>query len=327
MTTTTLNETDFGQPAPPGGVIGEARFSKGLARALACFSIGLGAAELVAPRAMARLVGLGSGKRKTGLLRAFGLREISSGLGILARPGVPWVGSRVVGDVLDAAVLLAALRARGDRRRRALVALGAVVGVGALDYYAARRLRRSETVLRSREHAGIKVRKAITINLPPEEVYRFWRDFANLPRFMRHLQSVEPIDGRQSRWTGRAPAGGTVEWRAELLEDVPNQRISWQSLEGGDVESAGSVSFAPAPGGRGTEVLVDLSYFPPAGTAGRVIARLFGEAPEQQIEADLRAFKQILETGEVVHSDASIHRGRHPARPTGEAPAIEAGIP
>jgi len=72
---------------------------------------------------------------------------------------------------------------------------------------------------------------------------------------------------------------------------------------------------------------VDLSYFPPAGSAGRVIARLFGEAPEQQIEADLRAFKQVLETGEVVHSDASIHRGRHPARPTGDASAIEAGIP
>ena len=142
MATAQWHETEYGERAAERRGRGDRTFSRGLARALAWFSIGLGAFELIAPRTVARLAGLGSGKGKTSLLRAFGLRELSSGLAILARPGVPGVGSRVVGDVIDAAVLVAALRARGARRRQALVALSVVVGVGALDYYAARRFRR-----------------------------------------------------------------------------------------------------------------------------------------------------------------------------------------
>jgi uncharacterized membrane protein len=296
------------EPAGPG---------RRLARTLGWFGIGLGMAELVAPGRLGHLIGI-TGNRNRVLLRAFGLREITSGAGILARPGSPrWLGSRVAGDVLDFAMLAAALGMRGARRKRVLAATAAVLGVAAVDLYAAHRLKHRPTArLGVGEQGGMEVRKAITVNRSPDEVYRFWRDLSNLPRFMSHLQSVDVIDESRSHWVARAPAGGTVEWDAEIVDDRPNQRIAWQSLEGSEVENAGSVTFTPAPGERGTEVRVALRYLPPAGATGRAIARLFGQEPGQQIEADLRAFKQVIETGEVVHSDASIHRGPHPAQPT-----------
>jgi uncharacterized membrane protein len=149
----------------------------------------------------------------------------------------------------------------------------------------------------------------------PEQVYEFWRDFRNLPRFMEHLESVELLEGRRSRWRAKAPVGSNVEWEAEIVEDRPNEMISWRSLPGSEVDNTGSVRFLPAPGGRGTEIRVALEYDPPGGRLGAKVAKLFGEAPEQQVASDLRRLKQVLETGEVVHSDASIHRGMHPARP------------
>jgi uncharacterized membrane protein len=313
MINTILNETKRSEMSDVDR-IEEGGDGRGLARALGYFSIGLGAAEVAAPRAMAKLIGLHRRTPHAGLLRAFGLREIGSGLSILARPSAAPVGSRVVGDVLDAAVLLAVLGGKQTRKKRALVALAAVLGVAALDVYCTQRLRKARSVANGQQ--GVQVKKAITISRPPEEVYGFWRDFKNLPRFMSHLLSVEILDDKRSHWTARAPAGQQVEWRAELSEDVPNQQIAWRSLPGGDVEHAGSVSFRPAPGNRGTEIVVDLTYAPPAGSLGRVIASLFGEEPAQQIDADLRVLKQVLETGEVVQSDASIRHGLHPARPS-----------
>ena len=155
----------------------------------------------------------------------------------------------------------------------------------------------------------------MTINRSPEEIYHFWRDFQNLPRFMDHLESVDVLDERRSHWRAKAPAGKTVEWDAEIIEDRPNELIAWRSLENADVPNTGSVRFVPAPGGRGTEVHVELKYDPPGGAVGVAIAKLFGEEPNQQVATDLRRFKQVMETGEVVQSDASIHRGPHPARP------------
>jgi uncharacterized membrane protein len=313
MTNTIANETKRQEPYRREVASGVGT-GRGLARALGYFSMGLGAAELVAPRAMAKLIGIPYRRPHAGLLRAFGLREMGSGVSILARPGAGPVGSRVAGDVLDAAVLVAALGRRATRKKRALVALGAVLGVAALDVYVTQRLRRSRSAANGQQR--FQVRKAITINRPREEVYRFWRNFQNLPQFMRHLLSVEILDDKRSRWMARAPAGQKVEWTAELIEDVPNYTIAWRSIQDSDVEHAGSVAFRPAPGNRGTEIVVDLSYAPPAGSMGRVIASLFGEEPAQQIDADLRVLKQVLETGEVVQSDSSIHHGLHPARPS-----------
>jgi uncharacterized membrane protein len=146
--------------------------------------------------------------------------------------------------------------------------------------------------------AGIKVEKSVTINKPAEEIFRFWRNFENLPRFMNHLESVRVVDDKRSHWVAKAPAGTTVEWDAEINNEKENEMIAWRSLENADVPNAGSVHFQPAPGGRGTQVRVSLKYDPPGGIVGAAIAKLFGKNPEQQIDEDLRRFKQVMETGE-----------------------------
>ncbi|MEW6296827.1 MAG: SRPBCC family protein [Thermodesulfobacteriota bacterium] len=146
---------------------------------------------------------------------------------------------------------------------------------------------------------AVKVEKTITVNAAPDTVYRFWRDLENLPRFMRHLESVRTTDTARSHWVAKGPAGTTVEWDAEIIHEVENELIAWQSLANADVYNSGSVHFRPAPGGRGTEVHVVVRYTPPAGALGRAFAKLFGEEPGQQLEEDLRRFKQIIETGEI----------------------------
>lgn len=146
---------------------------------------------------------------------------------------------------------------------------------------------------------GIKVEKSVLINKSPEELYRFWRNFENLPRFMNHLESVKVNDDRHSHWVAKAPLGTTVEWDAEIINEKENELIAWRSLEGADVNNAGSVRFQPARGGRGTEVKVSLEYDPPAGVLGAAVAKLFGEEPNQQVEDDLRRFKQLMETGTI----------------------------
>ena len=166
------------------------------------------------------------------------------------------------------------------------------------------------------------VTKSITINRNAEDVYEFWHDFENLPRFMYHIEMVEVSGPRQSHWTAKGPAGGKVEWDAEITEDRPNELIAWRSVgSDDDVKNAGSVRFVRAPGGRGTEVHVDLLYDPTGGKIAALFAKLFGEEPNQQIEDDLRRFKQVMELGEIVRSDGSpkgVGQGmvkQHPAQP------------
>ncbi len=122
----------------------------------------------------------------------------------------------------------------------------------------------------------ISVRKAITIDKPPEELYRFWREFENLPRFMRHLQSVRS-SAERLHWVSTGPMGKTFSWDAEIVEDRENELISWRSLPGSQIENQGSVRFQPAPEARGTEMRVELLYRPPAGRLGAAFAMLFGE--------------------------------------------------
>ena len=145
----------------------------------------------------------------------------------------------------------------------------------------------------------IEVAKAVTINRPPEELYRFWRNFENLPSVMRHLESVTVQDDKRSHWIAKGPAGRHIEWDAEIVNEKTNQLIAWQSCEGADIDHWGVVRFLPAPGGRGTEVTVELEYEPIAGSFGASIAKLFGQEPAQQVEEDLRRFKQLMEAGEV----------------------------
>lgn len=145
----------------------------------------------------------------------------------------------------------------------------------------------------------IYVRKSITINRPREEVYQYWRNFENLPKFMRHLQQVHEETERLSHWKARGPAGFDVAWDAELTLDTPNEIVAWKSLPGAQIENSGEVRFEDAPGNRGTIVRVELTYRPPAGVLGAVVAKLFGEEPHGQIADDLRRLRSLLETGEV----------------------------
>jgi uncharacterized membrane protein len=150
---------------------------------------------------------------------------------------------------------------------------------------------------------GIRVDKNITVLKPRDEVYRFWRNLENLPRFMKHLESVRELDGNRSHWIAKAPAGRTVEWDAEIINEKEGELIAWRSLAGADVDSAGSVKFEDARGGRGTVVKVELQYNPPAGVVGAAVAWLFGEEPTQQIAEDLRRFKALVEAGEILTTE------------------------
>jgi len=273
------------------------------------------------------------------LMRACGLRELTSGIGILTQPGkAGWLTSRVGGDAMDLTLLAMAFGAQGAQRERVGLAAAAVAGVTVLDvmgmgmqrprsngHGGGQRALASDGLKRalSMGTKAIDVQQAITVNRPADVVYRFWHNLENLPRFMSHLESVTITGGRRSRWRAKAPAGLIVEWDAEITHDQINERIAWRSLAGADVENEGTVRFVPAPGDRGTEVHVQLKYHPPGGAVGRAIAKLFGQAPEQKVRADLRKLKQVLETGEVVQSDASIHTRPHSARPAGRDEHIE----
>ena len=147
--------------------------------------------------------------------------------------------------------------------------------------------------------AGIKVDRAMTINRPREEVYRFWRNFENLPLFMGHLKEVRLHGPKQSHWVAKAPMDMSIEWEAEIIEERENELIAWRSLPGSQVENSGTVRFQDATGDRGTIVHVKLKYNPPGGSASAAFASLFGDEPGQQVLESLRHFKQVMEAGEV----------------------------
>ncbi|RZS78404.1 SRPBCC family protein [Pigmentiphaga kullae] len=138
---------------------------------------------------------------------------------------------------------------------------------------------------------------AIVIDRPRQEIYRFWRDFSNLPRFMRHIVSIDVINDRRSRWTVKAPLGRLVEWIAHVVEDVPGERIAWEAEATADIPNHGRVEFHDAPDGAGTVVTATIAYQPPLGQAGRLLARLSRENPARQMAEDLRELKRYLEAG------------------------------
>jgi len=287
-----------------------------LAIGLGLFSIGLGLAEVAATGPLTRLIGVRDRDRTRAILRTFGAREIANGVAILTQPDrAAWLWTRVAGDGMSASALGSVLRSHNTDRGRAAAALGAVIGVTVLDVVAARRSGESGPGAAYERGRRVRVEQSVTVNRSLDEVYRFWRNLENLPRFMRHLESVKTIGDRRSRWRAKAPAGMTVEWEADIIDDREGERIAWRSLEGSDVEHEGSVRFARAPGARGTEVHVRLVYSPPGGAIGRGVAWLFGEEPRQQIREDLRRFKQIVETGEIPLSDGpGLWRAAQPAR-------------
>ncbi|MGI9114489.1 MAG: cyclase/dehydrase [Chthoniobacterales bacterium] len=284
-----------------------------LATGLGWFSIALGAAEILAPRALSRLIGF---KPRSLLLPALGLREITSGLGILNKRGTAgWLWSRVAGDAMDLALLGAARLSNDADENRVDAAGAAVLGVTALDIYCA--IQHSRDAVADRD---VHVRKVITVDRPPQQLYAFWRKLENLPRVMRNIESVRITGENRSHWTAIGPGGARVEWDAEITGDRPDELIAWQSLPGADVENYGSVRFEPASGRRGTMVRVSITYTPPAGNIGQTIAKMMGRAAEQEIQVDLYRFKQIMETGQITSTD-----GQPAGRPSSTSPLYDAG--
>jgi uncharacterized membrane protein len=208
---------------------------------------------------------------------------------------------RVVSGVAAAAVAVAALRRK--RLRPFLLPIAgslfsrAVTGRCAVNRALGRNTARHDRVspvASVPRGEGIKVERSVVVSRPLSEVYQFWRNFENLPRFMDHLESVTVIDENRSHWVAKAPVGTRVEWDATIHNELENELIAWRSLPGADVNNAGSVHFTAAGDGR-TEVRVVLSYEPPAGKLGAAVAKLLGEEPSRQVEDDLRRFKQVME--------------------------------
>lgn len=276
--------------------------------------LGLGVAQLLAPRQVSRSTGVHA---HPGMVRASGALSIASAVNILNRGKPAPLGLvRLACVALELTLLGRSVTHAASRGRRSRLALtGAGMAAAAmLDMSAAMKQGERQTMgERTTESGALAVEKCITVNKSPEECYRFWRNFDRFPEFMQHLEAVEKITDTRSHWKAKAPIGASVEWDAEITADQPGELLAWRSVEGADVDNGGSVRFEPAPGGRGTIVRVEMQYKPPGGKAGALVARLFGENPSQQIDGDLRRFKQLIETGEITTTEG---------QPSGERSAM-----
>ncbi len=148
------------------------------------------------------------------------------------------------------------------------------------------------------DHGSDVIGRTVTIARPRDELYAYWRDFSNLPHFMDNVVRVDLLDEGRSHWVVKAP-GGTVEWDSEIVDEQDGAYIEWTSVAGADVPNSGRIEFRDAPGGRGTFVTAIISYDPPAGMIGKLIAKMFQREPAIQARRDLRRFKQLIETGEI----------------------------
>jgi uncharacterized membrane protein len=206
-----------------------------------------------------------------------------------------------------AGVVLVGLGLRRKRLRRVLLPLGGgLIARGATGRCPVNRaLGRNSALDEARTSPvaslgageGTRVEQSVIINRQCEDLFRFWRNFENLPRFMDNLESVRVLDAQLSHWVAKGPAGTRVEWDTEIHNEIENGLIAWRSLPGSEVDHAGSVHFTPTA--NGTEVRVILRYSPLAGKIGSAVAKLAGEDPERQVVDDLRRFKQVMEAGEV----------------------------
>jgi uncharacterized membrane protein len=289
--------------------------SQRLAEGLGYFSLGMGTAQVAAPRLVAWLTGVRPSRAHKSVMRAIGLRGLAVGTGLLsASTTSPWLWARAAGDVVDLALLGPGLASSQIGRRRRVVAIAAVAGVTVCDVIASWRIAAAEGTSgdsSTRTH----LRAFTTIRCAPEEAYRYWRNFENFPNFMDHVESVRVTGETLSHWRVKGPAGSHLEWDAEIIRDDPSSLISWQTLPGAAISNQGGVRFREAPGGQGTEVSLDIVYSQPAGLAGGLAAKLLGEHPQQQVSDDLRRFKQLIEAGSVLAADVTSAVG-----PAGEQP-------
>jgi uncharacterized membrane protein len=258
-----------------------------VARGLAWFSIGIGVAQILAPRVMSRLAGV---PVPPVLTIASGLRELACGIGILTqRDAAPWIRTRLSGDAVELAALACGALVPGADRKRIGMNAALRAGITALDIYCSR-----ELALHGHRASPRHETLTIEVKRSPEELYRFWRSFSNLPRVMPHLVSVREIDDKRSRWIATGPAGTQVEWDSEIIDDVANERIAWRSSDGTALFNAGSVQFVPAGGGA-THVVLELLYESLPGTVGTAVTELFGMDPTGAVRANLAKFRDMME--------------------------------
>lgn len=290
-----------------------------LAAGLGWFSFGLGTAQLVAPGALCRLVGVDDNLRNRWIMRGVGVREIAAWWGIIRQGRADrWLWGRVAGDIKDLSLLGAALANPDNKRGRVAGAFANVFGVTVLDLIAAVRITSAKS---AGKETAMHAKAAVTVKRPLDEVYGFWHEFENLPRFMTHIESVRMTGNGRSHWVASTPLmPKKLEWDAQIVEDVPNRLISWRTVDDSTIPNSGSVRFGPAPGGRGTEVVVELDFDVPGGRLAELVAKMLGEEPVLEVEDDLRRFKQVMETGEIIRSEGSPdgtrpHVKQRPAQP------------
>ena len=292
------------------------RGAERLARALGWFSIGLGLAELAAPQALARAIGIADRRPwplarngHASVLRFFGAREIATGIGILAeRSPAPWLWARVAADLLDLSYLGSNMRKTSTDSARLGAAAAAVAGVTALDIACSRRLSAPRSVASQVEADGfVRLVGSVSVNRPPDECYAFWRKLENLPRVMRYLESVVQTGDGRSHWKVCTPGGMRIEWNADITQDRPNELISWRARDGSMLPNDGALHFLPGPNGEGTLIHATLRYKPPGGKLAAAATALFGGPGAPQLKENLRRFKQVLETGEIITTEGQPH--------------------
>lgn len=267
--------------------------AKQLANGLGWFSIGLGVAELVAPRQMQKLIGVRDRGPRRNVLRAYGMREIAAGVGILSTAANPgWLWTRVAGDILDLATLGSAFGQRETKRVRLAAATVAVAGVTALDVLCSAQLSRT---------GPFRASATVLIGRQPEELYSFWKDLSNVSKLEPFLESVRPLGEDRWRWRGRIRGGPAIQIDTEIVRDQLNQLIEWRSTQGSPIRLRAGIEFLPASADRGTLVRAAIEI---EGSVTLLVrpASAAGLGPELRLEQHLRRFKQLMETGEIARA-------------------------
>jgi uncharacterized membrane protein len=215
-------------------------------------------------------------------------------------------------------------RAHDGGLQRALIGVATLAAVGGIAFLVSRKLTEGagretisdapDSTRRGRAGRNAPIERTVTVNRPRQELYDFWRGFKNLPQFMDNVESVEELGGERTRWVIKAPAGTSVELVNRTTEDVPGSVIAWESEPESTIRNSGRIEFLDAPPGRGTYVRARISYDPPAGPVGKLVAKVLQREPAVQARRDLRRFKQLMETGEVTNSASP--SGRRSEEPT-----------
>lgn len=269
---------------------------------LGWFSIGLGLAQIFAPRSMARMLGV---PERSTALRLVGIRELAAGVGLLAQPTAPaWRWARVAGDIMDLALLGGSAARDGVESEKLARTTAATLGITAVDVAAGLESRRGQSGGKARKEGPS--RAVITVNRSPEECYNSWLDLNLVAKVCIGVQSIRASGENRSRWRMQGMDGDVIEWESEYIEKEPNRRLVWRSVPGSSFKTEGRVTFDPAPGGRGTIVRFETAKHNGGGRPGR----LFGRVKAQR---NLLRFKQLLETGTIPTTEGQPSGPRSPA--------------